>query len=362
VRRILYVIPDLDHGAAATQLRLLAGALPPDRFTARVCVLGPAGPEGEALGRAGVPVEALGWRRLLDVRPFLALRRLVREFQPDVLHAWQPAGLRAAVLARGVRGTRVIASAVVPARPQGEVARQLDRWLMGEVERLHCRGPAEAERYRRAGLPEAKFTLIPPGVRAPSKAPEPTAEAFGLPAAGRVVLCVGPLEPHKGFRDAIWAFDILKYLYDDLYLVIAGEGSDRRRLEEFARRTGAIDRVRFLGRRDDLPELLARSDVVWVPSRSSGGVNVALEAMAAGRPVVASGLPELAEVVRDGEAGFLVPPGDKVALARQTRRLLDDAALRARAGEAGRRHVAQQFSVARLVQGFTRLYDDGVTR
>ena len=76
--RILFLVSELGYGGAAKQMALLASGLARGRFEARVCVLGPAGPRGEALGRAGVPVEALGWRRFLDVRPFLTLRRLVR--------------------------------------------------------------------------------------------------------------------------------------------------------------------------------------------------------------------------------------------------------------------------------------------
>jgi glycosyltransferase involved in cell wall biosynthesis len=79
--------------------------------------------------------------------------------------------------------------------------------------------------------------------------------------------------------------------------------------------------------------------------------------MAAGRPVVASRLPELTEIIVDGETGFLVPPGDKTALARQTRRLLEDADLARRLGEAGRRRAAECFSLARLIQQCSGLYE-----
>ena len=74
-----------------------------------------------------------------------------------------------------------------------------------------------------------------------------------LPSAARVVLSVGPLEPHKGYRDAVWAFDILKYLYDDVHLLLVGEGSARAPLQHFARLVRADDRVHFLGARTDLP-------------------------------------------------------------------------------------------------------------
>src|SRR5262249_36862376 len=156
---------------------------------------------------------------------------------------------------------------------------------------------------------------------------------FRIPHSAFRIACVGPLEPHKGFRDAIWALDILHFLYDDLHLLVIGQGSDRPRLEEFARVAGVQDRVHFLGAQAEVAALLAEADLVWVPSHAEGGVNAALEAMAAGRPVVAAQLPGLAEVVRDGETGLLFPPADRAGLARQTRRLLDDPELRCLLGD-----------------------------
>jgi len=161
----------------------------------------------------------------------------------------------------------------------------------------------------------------------------------------------GPLEPVKGFCDAIWAFDILQFLYDDLHLLLVGAGPDEPNLHRFARRTGATGRIHFLGERDDLDEVLGHAEVVWLPSRADRGTLAALEAMAAARPVVASRWPGLAEVIADGETGLLVPPGDKAALARQTRLLLDDPALARRLGEAGRR-AAAAFTPARLAEAY----------
>jgi glycosyltransferase involved in cell wall biosynthesis len=154
--------------------------------------------------------------------------------------------------------------------------------------------------------------------------------------------------------------DILKNLADDLHLVLVGDGPDRTRLEQFARAIGVAGQVHFLGNQPDVAALLALAEVVWVPGRVDGSVNVALEAMAAGRPVVASDLPGLAEVVCDGETGFLVPPGDKVALARQTWGLLEDAGRRRRLGDAGRARVRQHFAAEDMVRRWAALYNSRV--
>jgi glycosyltransferase involved in cell wall biosynthesis len=170
------------------------------------------------------------------------------------------------------------------------------------------------------------------------------------------VVCAGPLEPHKGYGDALWAFEILRYVAPDLHLLIVGDGSHRRKLQADAR-IGKSTQIHFLGTQPDAAELLALADIVWIPSRAGGGVNVALEAMAAKRPVVATRLPGLAEVIVDGATGYLVPRGDRVALARQTWLLLGDADRRRRLGEAGRLHAAERFDVAALRRRFSDLYE-----
>jgi glycosyltransferase involved in cell wall biosynthesis len=201
-----------------------------------------------------------------------------------------------------------------------------------------------------------RLHVLWPGVAAPG--PGPAAAAPGLPPEARVVLGVGPLAPHKGFRDAIWAFDILRFLYADLRLVLLGGGPARAHLEHFARVAGVASDVHFLGPVASVGPWLERADVVWVPSLRPGGVGAALEAMAAGRPVVASDLPELREVVLDGETGLLFKPGDKAALARQTRALLDGPGLRRRLGAAAREHARKHFAAAQAVRQAARLYSE----
>ncbi len=202
----------------------------------------------------------------------------------------------------------------------------------------------------RIGLAADKIVVVPPGVVVPRQ------NNLSVSGPDLALLCAGRLEPHKGYRDAIWTFDILGYVCPGIRLILAGDGQDRRALERFARRIRVLDRVEFTGTRADVPELMSSAATVWVPSRADGGIGVALEAMATGRPVVGSRLPGLAEVVVDGETGFLVPPGDKIALARQTRRLLANAELRKCLGQAGRARAAERFAAGKMVKRMEELY------
>jgi glycosyltransferase involved in cell wall biosynthesis len=345
LRAVLFVIPSLGYSGAARQLMLLAAGLPRDSFRVCVAVLGAETPWAASLRGEGVEVEVLGWRRPFDMRPFLALRRLVRSLRPNVVHVWGMTALRAVGLSGSRRASRLLVSAALsPARR----AVPLDRWLLQRIEGVIAFGAADAERYRRLGVAEERITVAAPAVPIPPAAVG-SAELPGVAASARVLLGLGPIERHKGFREAVWAFDILHHLYEDVHLVLVGGGSDRPRVEQFARHIHVTDHVHFLDACTDTAPLLHRAEVVWAPSLRGGGVGAVLEAMAAGRAVVASHCPDLAEIVVDGETGFLVEPDNKAALARQTRLLLDDDARRRSMGEAGRRRAADYFSVARLV-------------
>jgi glycosyltransferase involved in cell wall biosynthesis len=353
MQTILFVIPGLDYGGAARQLTLIAEGLPRARFRARVCVLGRTAPWADELRAAGVEVDFLGWNRPFEPAPLFALRRLAAELRPDVVHLWGRIALRAGAAFGGVRGAgRLFVSAAAP--PGNHRPVWIDRWLLRRAAVVVAFGEAEADHCRRLGVRPERVAVVAPGVR---PAPPPAADA-PLPP-GRLLLGVGPLEAHKGFRDAIWALDILRFLYDDLRLVLAGDGPDRPRLEQFARTARVERRVLFTGRLPDLAPWSHAAELAWVPSRTDGGVCAALEAMAAGRPVIATRLPALAEIVEDGAVGRLVPPGDKTELARQTRFLLNDPDRRHAYGEAGRRRAAEHFSVERLVRRCAELYEGG---
>lgn len=349
---VLFVIMSLEYSGAAQQLCLLATNLPRESFRVCVAVLGTETPWTESLREAGVEVQLLGWQRPFDVAPLLALRRLVKSLRPDVVHVWGIAALRLVVLtgSRAVNHLVVSGALSFTSRPG-----QLDRWLLAHAADVIAFGNAEAERYRRLGVAPTCLTVVSPATPVASGDAKP-AEIPGVRADDRVLLGLGPIAQHKGFREAVWTFDIVRHLYENVHLVLVGEGPDRPRVEQFARQIGVGDSVHFVGNRRETAPFLYHADIVWVPSLRGGGVCAALDAMAAGRPVVATRLPDLAEIVVDGETGFLVEPNDKAALARRTRLLLDDPQQRQRMGAAGRQRVREHFTVERLVTACARRY------
>ena len=312
---VLFVIDSLGHSGAARQLTHLAAAL-------------------------GGRVHALDFRRAMDVRPIWDVGRL-RSGAADAVHAWTLRAAWAVVLGGLCRPSRLTVSAALP-EPRSW------RWPVGQllrrVRRVIAVGGVEADGYRRLGVPADRLAVVPPGVPVPESLPEP-ATLPGLPADARVILCLGPLRRHKGHRDAAWASDVLHLLDPRNHLVIVGTGEG---LDAVARlkRANAMRHVHLAGEVPDVLPWLARAAVVWIPSLREGGRYAALEAMAAGRPVVASRLPGLAELIDDGETGLLFTPGDKPELCRLTRRLLDDPAAAQALGAEARRRLAERFSLA----------------
>ena len=168
-----------------------------------------------------------------------------------------------------------------------------------------------------------------------------------------VVLTCARLDPQKGHLTLLRAAAELP----ETIFAIAGEGPDRARLELEATALGVADRVRFLGFRVDIPELLAASDVFALPSLYEGSPLAVLEAMAAGRAVVSSAIGGTEELIDDERSGLLVPPGDHIALAQALRRVLADPELRSSLGRHAHERVAREFTATAMARRVTGVYE-----
>jgi len=144
--------------------------------------------------------------------------------------------------------------------------------------------------------------------------------------------------------------------YPDVEFQIVGEGPCRARLMDQARDGGVLPHVQFMGHRDDVPAILASSDVFVLSSESEASPNVIIEAMAAGLPVVASNVGGIPELVTEAVTGHLVPPADPNALASAILDLLDHPDRAIAFGEAARARIEQQYSFDRMVAQFESLY------
>ena len=299
---------------------------------------------------AGAIVHDLGRSRLLQLERFRRLYGVVRGVRPERTIAW---GMPAIRLTGAVPGRLLGPWMAAHAFPvNGSFGgRLLDRSLLRRASRVLVSTQAERQHGISLGLSETRLEMLPPGIE---DGPGRENETWPDRPAGRYVLCIGPLERAKGIQDAIWTLEILKYVYEDLNLIIVGTGPDRERLEAFTRAVRTGSSVRFLGSQAELGPLMSGAVALWIPSHVDRGVQPALEAMRAGLPVVASRKPRLTEIILDGETGLLAPAGDKIAFAKMTRKLLDDTQFAGRLGQAGRKRVREHFSaeptIAKLLE------------
>jgi glycosyltransferase involved in cell wall biosynthesis len=278
--------------------------------------------------------------------------RLIRELAPDIVHAslaspWScQYAIAAAALARRPRIVAVYQLAVPPMSERQRRAKRLTARAVDRHVGVGERTSREIERL--VGLPSGSVHTIHNGV--PDEPAIVSRETQPRPLLGSI----GRLEPQKGMDVLIRALADV----DDATLVVVGDGSERGRLEELARTVKVSERVQWKGWSDAPRGYLGMLDVFVLPSRNEGFPLALLEALLAGTAVVASDVGSVAEAVRDGETGLLVPPEDHIALAGALRRLLADPALGSRMSERGRQTVLDHFTADHMATAFESLYHE----
>ena len=227
------------------------------------------------------------------------------------------------------------------------------------------------------GLPNARIAVIPngidtnaftrrshPDVAQIAGVPAVAAQAISLPAVAakprRRVITVANLRPEKSHETLIAAAAQVAADFPDVQFQIVGDGPRRSELEGLVRARGLERTVVFLGHREDISDLLGAADVFVLPSKSEAFPNGAIEAMAAGLPVIASAVGGLLDLIEPDRSGLLVPAGDLEALAAALRRLFSDPVLAGRLGEAAQTQVRQRYSFERMVASFEELYTTGL--
>ena len=179
---------------------------------------------------------------------------------------------------------------------------------------------------------------------------------LGLDPGRQYIACVARFHPIKDHSMLVRAFAVVAGKLPKVDLLLAGEGPDREMLEELIRTLGITDRVRFLGVRQDVPDLMRAVDLFAMTSMSEAASLTLMEAMASGRPVVVTDVGGNPELVRRGVDGFLVPRGDAAACADAMFKILSDPALGERMGAAGRERALEQFDLNRTIDRYYGLY------
>ncbi len=322
-----------------------------------------ANPIGELRQRAkeGLDLLPLAPRTEMDLSAAWRLSRIIKQLTPDVLHAHDPHGVAMAALALSM-STQLAKPPLVASRRVDFHLRgsSLSRWKYRQVDCFICASAAIRKMLVGDGVPERRAVVVHEGVdlgRIEAAPPAPLHEDLWLPHQAPVVGNVAALVPHKGHRHLIDAATVVLPRVPDARFVIAGEGELRPTLERQIHDHRLEKHVYLTGFRPDVLSLHKAFDIFVMSSVTEGLGTSVIDAMACGRPVVATTAGGIPELVVDGETGVLVAPRDHDAMALAITTLLKDEALRRRMGEAGRARARRLFSAERMVQDTLRVYE-----
>ncbi len=359
ILRILLMIDDASVGGGQKHVLWLARHM--DRKGFEVAVASESkGYLVDELAKAGIRQYPLSLSNVPNPAAFFRCRRVMKEFKPDVVHTHGgTAGVTGRIAARTLPGVRIVHTyhglhyIHDPRLIRRKIFRSLESALLRVTDRTICVAQQDVETGVREGIVDpARTVVILNGIDVAEFAGDQRRDFPGDPVIGTV----GRLHTQKGHRYLLAAAAELVKLHPALKFVIIGDGELRGELEQEAARLGVAANVIFAGARTDIAAQLRAMDIFVLPSLWEGLPLVLLEAMAAGLPIVATGVDGVKEILTDGKNALLVPPGNPIELQRGIEKVLGDAGLRKRlAGEAVKT-VREKFSVGRMVRETEDVY------
>jgi glycosyltransferase involved in cell wall biosynthesis len=299
-------------------------------------------------------------------RTVVALRSVVRRWRPDVIQAHGGEPLMYASLAGG---PPVVYRKIGGAHPRFRSGplRPLYSWMLRRADAII----AVAEAMRREvteqfRVPSSRVRTIPHAVDpqriVPTRTREETREVLGVPVTSRVVTSLGALTWEKDPMAALGAPTPMLDARRDVVLLFAGDGPLRGRLRQEVHAKGLDGRVRLLGVREDVGDLLTATDVLLLSSRIEGLPGCIVEAGMLGVPAAAYAVAGVPEIVSDGETGVLAEPGDVAGLAGALRTIVDDRDLAQRLGATARIRCHERYRIDAVAPGYLATYEDVVGR
>jgi len=345
--RIILVTNGLRFGGAERIVEALAVDL--SRLGDDVAVVATTrdGPIGDIIRGHGIPVHVLNIASSIDVRSVYKLARIARRFRADVIHSHLAVSdIVTSMAGAMLRKTRIVTTVHNTGIELDRLKRGLWRTSLYNFDEIL----SVSRRVQESLSDRLKAHVVHPSLirfkdQLPSR--KDVRERLKLKESDRVIMAVGRLSPIKGFDVLDEAANLIDE--DNVRFLLIGEGGERTRLQG--------GKLELLGARDDAAELMVGADLIVAPSRSEGLPQVLLEAMAAGRPVVATHVGGTPEVVVHEQTGLLVPPNQPQALSDALKRMLNAPQQRKDFGDAGReRLIREGFNRDSMVDQTRRAY------
>jgi glycosyltransferase involved in cell wall biosynthesis len=366
--RVSYLITDSGVGGTEKMLADLIMNLDRSRFSPELIVLKPPASTAKMLSEKGVPVKSIGLPRWLSLGyglkipgALFRLHRMLAKSRPDILHCYLfQANLLGRIAARCTGIPVNISSLRVEEKERDShiLFERLSRSLVTGYTAV-CN---EVRNFgiQKLGIAPEKIITIPNGINPELYAEgnrHKVREELGIETEIPTIGTIGRIHRQKGMDIFIRAAGAIRVKIPNLRVIVVGEGPEEGKLRSLVRELGLSDSVIFTGLRQDIPDLLAGMDLFVLASRWEGMPNVILEAMAAGRAVVASDTGGARELVQQGETGILVPVEDVEALSSAIMNLLVKSSGLHEMGEKARDRVRAHYSLTRMVERTQELYE-----
>ena len=364
LKKIAFIITDCDFGGAEQMLFEICSGLKND-FQLQVWVLKRKGYFARKIEEAGVPVKCydLGTQMgpgyfLKFLLALLKFRADLKIFQPDVLQGILFQANLAAKITGKFAGTPVVFCSLHTFET-GVLKIWIEKLTHGLAQKyLVVSDVLKKYLAEYFSLPEQKIMVIKNGIRLAAAKPDEKSlrTELGLPPSGAVIGAIGRLHREKGMDVLIRSFSHLAGEFPDFKLVIIGDGPEKENLRELVSRNNLSERVIFAGFLPEPEKYLPPFEAFVLPSRIEAMPIVLMQAMAAGKAIVASNVGGVCELIDDSQTGFLVPVEDELLMARAISRILRDPALSKRLGAAAREKAERRFSRAEMIDSYRRLY------
>jgi glycosyltransferase involved in cell wall biosynthesis len=368
--RLLKMLTSFQIGGTERQVANLALGIDSSRFDLHLACLRNKGELLEDLEPLRVPRPVFEIGSLYSpktLRQAIRLARYIKGHLIQIVHSYGFYPNVFAVPAARIAGASIVVASI---RDRGDILtpmqRRVQRWVCRLADCVLVNADAIRETLIEQGYPPHNIVVIKNGIvlsrfgRRESGNSEKGAalrRELGLSPSAPLAFVFSRLNRMKGLEYFLEAAAIVAVKLPEVRFLIVGDGAGRKDLEAHAWRLGLAQKVIFTGFRTDVPELLPEATVSVLPSLSEGLSNSLLESMASGVPVIAGRVGGNPEIIEHDVSGFLVPPRDSAALAAAMSTLLQDSELAARFGAAGRKRVAEVFSMERSVGEVEHLYE-----
>jgi glycosyltransferase involved in cell wall biosynthesis len=362
---VLHIYQNSKIGGVQQQFLSLLKAYDRDVFNPIFCCLGPEEEISKEIERIDIETVALNRVRYHRFSPGI-VRDLYRLMKQKNIHIVRTHRYRANLYGRLAALLSGVPVKIISLHDNYRKDLRLERRIVNKILlKATDKIVAVSESIRKDiikydGIDSSKILVIPNGIDTERFNPEGNfadiRKGFSIKESDIVLGFVGRVVPAKGLEYLIDALPFLKKEFKNIKLLITGEGSTMERLKKKAKENNVHDSIIFTGKRRDIPDILSCTDIFVMPSVAEGLPNALLEAMAMGKPIVATEVGGIPEVIKNRHSGFLVPPRNPEALATAIKDLISNEQLAAKMGQAARHIVLDNFSIWSIAQKWQTLY------